>query len=378
MTKVWAMAAAVLSLTAAGLFSPGAASAATPAPIVVNFTGDTPGAKANGYASPAAPQVFFYDTIGSDLYVTDFGDQSHGQAIRAGNDDASALEMRLTAPTNAISLAFGNDDPTVVNGSDMARLTLFHGTTQVGQVDVNVNANDVMDQTISATSEAIFNRATFQYVDAVGAPKNLIEIVDDITINPLCTFAGTPGDDNLVGTEANDVICGDAGDDTISGGGGDDLIYGGAGSDTISGGSGVDTIFGQSGNDQTSGDSGKDVVQGGTGNDTLSGGADADQLSGGSGNDAIFGGTGNDQISGATGNDHLSGGSGGDVISGGSGGDVISGGTGRDQLSGGSGRDHLSGGRGRDHLAGGTARDHCDGGKSHDTATSCEVRTNIP
>jgi Ca2+-binding RTX toxin-like protein len=378
MTKVWASAVAVLSLTASGLFTAGAAHAATPAPLVVNFTGDTPGAKANGFVSAGVPQVFLYDTIGSELYVSDYGSQSHGLAISVGGDDASALEIRLSAPTNGISLGFGNDDPSVVNGSDLARLTLFEGTTQVGRVDVNVNANDAMDQTISATSEAIFNRAVLQYVDAVGTPKNIIEIVDDITINPLCTVVGTPGDDNLAGTAGSDVICGDAGDDTISGADGDDLIYGGAGSDTVSGGSGVDTIFGESGDDQISADSGNDVVQGGNGNDTLSGGVDGDQLSGGSGNDEIFGGKGNDKIGGGTGNDNLSGGSGKDVVTGDTGRDKVSGGSGKDQLSGGSGKDQLSGGKGRDHLAGGTGRDHCDGGKSHDTASSCEVKTKIP
>jgi Ca2+-binding RTX toxin-like protein len=378
MNKLWAIPAAVLSLSIGGLVSPGVASAATPPSTVVTFTDDTTGAKPNGFASSAAPQVFFYDTSGANLIVNDFDNRSHGKGLFVGAADASALEIRLPAPTNGISLAFGNDDPGVVNTADLARLTLFSGTTQVGQVDVHVNANNVMDQTISSSGEALFNRATFQYVDALGVAKNLVEIVDDITVNPLCTVAGTSGDDNLVATIGNDVICGDAGDDTISGDTGDDLIYGGAGSDTISGGSGADTINGGSGDDQVSAGDGNDVVRGGDGDDTLSGGADVDQVSGENGNDDVSGNTGNDQLSGGAGNDHLSGGASGDQLSGGSGTDALSGGRGRDQLSGGSGRDRLSGGKGRDHLAGGTERDHCDGGKAHDTATSCEVRSNIP
>jgi Ca2+-binding RTX toxin-like protein len=378
MNNLWAIPAAVLSLAAGGLVSPGVAAAATPTATVVNFTDDPAGAKANGFASSAAPQVFFYDTSGANLIVADFDNRSHGKALFVGAADESALEIRLPAPTNAISLAFGNDDPGVVNTTDLARLTMFSGTTQVGQVDVHVNANNVMDQTISSSGEALFNRATFQYVDALGVAKNLVEIVDDVSVNPLCTIAGTPGDDNLIGTVGNDVICGDAGDDTISGDTGDDLIYGGAGSDTISGGAGADTIYGGSGDDQVSAGSSNDVVLGGDGNDIVSGGDGADQLNGGTGNDDISGNTGDDQLIGATGDDHLSGGVDKDQLSGGTGRDDLSGGRGRDQLSGGSGRDLLSGGKGRDHLAGGTARDHCDGGKAHDTATSCEVRSNIP
>jgi Ca2+-binding RTX toxin-like protein len=378
MNKLWAIPAAVLSLVAGGLVAPGVASAVTPSPTVVNFTGDPVGDKADGFSSAAAPQVSFYDTVGANLHLGEFGTKSHGKAIFVGPNDDSALEIRLSAPTNALSLAFGNDDPATVTITDMGRLTLFNGSTQVGQVDVKVNANDVMDQTISSTGEALFNRATFQYVDALGVAKNVAEIVDDITFNPLCTIAGTTGDDNLVGTIGNDVICGDAGDDTISGDTGDDLIYGGAGSDIISGGAGADTIYGGTGDDQVTAGSGNDVVLGDDGDDTLAGGTDVDQINGGTGNDDISGNTGGDQLVGGTGDDHLSGGGGRDQVSGGSGRDVLSGGRGRDQLSGGHGRDVLSGGRARDHLAGGTARDQCDGGKAHDIATSCEVRTDIP
>lgn len=414
MTRVWAIASAVLSLIAGGLVCPGPASAASPAPIIARFTGDTTGARANGFSSSAVPQLFFFDTTGADLSVGDFASQTHGKGLLIGPDDSSALEIRLSAPTNAISLAFGNDDPNYVDSTAKARLTLFRDATPVGQVDVLVNADDSMDQSIRAAGEALFNRATFQYVDAAGAPANLAEIVDDIRVNTLCTIAGTPGNDNLVGTAGHDVICGDSGNDTINADAGNDLIYGGSGADTISGGNGGDTIFGGSandrisggsgadtidgatGNDQVSAGSGNDVVLGDDGNDTLSGDAGADQVSGGAGNDRVFGVTGADQLSGGTGNDLLSGGSsadqlfgdsgndllsggtGNDLLSGSTGSDLLSGSTGNDLLSGGSGRDRLSAGTGTDRLSGGTARDHCDGGKGHDSASSCEVGTHLP
>ena len=251
-----------------------------------------PGAKPNGFHSASAPQVFFYDTIGADLYLADFGDQSHGQGLAVHDDDSSALEIRLGAPTNAISMAFGNDDPSVVNSSDQAELKLYRNATLVAQVDVNVNANDKMDQTIGIANKGLFNRATFQYVDASGSAKNLIEIVDDITVNPLCTIVGTSGDDHIVGTSGNDVICGDTGRDSIYGGDGDDLIYAGGGADLVHAGKGKDAVYGGKGKDELYGDKGKDVLNGDKGRDDLNGNSGKDQLNGGTGRDSCDGGKG--------------------------------------------------------------------------------------
>jgi hypothetical protein len=315
MSRTWVVAAAVLTLAAGGLVSPSAASAAAPAGYLVTFSADSVGLKPDGWSSSGAPKVTFYDNIGAKLFVGRFGEQAHGQALSVNDDDASALEIRLSAPTNSISLAFGNDDPNIAHKSDRARLKLYRGTTKVGQVSVKLNANDVMDQTIGTSQVGLFNRATFQYVNDKGTPKNLAEIVDNIAVGPLCTITGTSGSDHLVGTAGKDVICGDSGNDVISGGSGDDRIYGG---------------------------SGKDRVKGGTGKDVLDGEAGKDHLSGGSGND------------------HLSGGSK------------------ADRLSGGTGKDHLTGGKGKDRLAGGKGKDHCAGGSSVDQAKSCEILSSIP
>jgi hypothetical protein len=315
MSKRWAVTAAVLTLVAGGLISPGVASAAPPSGYLVTFSGDPVGVKPDGWSSAGAPKVAFYDTIGAKLFVGRFGEQAHGQALSIDDDDASALEIRLSAATNSISLAFGNDDPTVAHKSDLARLKLYRGTKKVGQVSVKLNANDVMDQTIGTSRVGLFDRATFQYVNAKGNPKHLTEIVDNIAVGPLCTITGTSGSDHLVGTAGRDVICGDSGDDVIRGGSGDDLIYGGPGKDHVTGGKG------------------KDVLDGGSGRDRLSGGP---------------------------GNDHLTGGSK------------------ADHLSGGTGKDHLTGGKGKDHVAGGKGIDHCAGGSGVDHAKSCEIRSSIP
>jgi Ca2+-binding RTX toxin-like protein len=294
MKKVLAISAAVLALTAGGLVSAGSASADAATPFRISFTGDTAGAKPDGFHSVSAPQVYFYDTVGADLYLADFGDQSSGQGLAVHDDDSSALEIRLASPTNAISLSFGNDDPTVVNASDQAELKLYRNATLISQVDVNVNANDKMDQRIGIANKGLFNRATFQYVDASGDPKNLIEIVDDIVFNPLCTIVGTSGNDHLVGTSGNDVICGDSGRDSIYGGDGDDLVYAGGGADLVHAGKGKDVVYGGKGKDEVYGDKGKDVVNGDKGRDDLNGNSGRDQLNGGTGHDSCDGGKGHD------------------------------------------------------------------------------------
>lgn len=297
MNKTIGCLGAASALALGVLVAPGAANATTPVNSSITFTGQAPGAKPNGYASAEFPGLLFSDTAGANLSVSDFGVQSHGLALSIGGDDSSALEMRLTGPTTSLSLAFGNDDPTVVNGTDQAQLTLFRGATQVDQVEVNVNANDVMDQRIGYDGGRLFNRATFRYVDAAGVPKNLIEIVDDIEVAPLCTIAGGPGANRLVGTPGNDVICGDTGSDRINGGAGQDLIYPGPGSDRAVGGPGNDTILAGRGNDNVLGGAGDDDLRGGPGRDRLSGNAGRDFLSGGTGRDTCIGGPNFDQSS---------------------------------------------------------------------------------
>jgi Ca2+-binding RTX toxin-like protein len=252
------------------------------------------GSKPNGFTSVSTSHMAFYDTSGANLYVGLMGVQAHGNGMWIGNDDASALEIRLTGPADSLSIAFGNDDPYVVHKTDLARLTLYRGATRVGRVSVKLNGNDVMDQSIGTSGGEPFDRATFQFVNSAGIGKHLTEIVDNIALGPLCTITGTAGANHLVGTSGKDVICGGSGKDLISGGGGDDLIYGGPGKDRVSGGKGKDVIYGGSGKDRLSGGAGKDHISGDAGKDRLSGGSGKDQLRGGKGTDHCDGGKGHD------------------------------------------------------------------------------------
>ncbi len=265
------LAVAAAGLFAAPLLTVSSVSAAVPVGQTVDFSGESTGAKANGYATAANPDVHFYDTLGSNLNVFDYSPQSHGKGLGVNGDDTSALEIRLTNPANQISMGFGNDDNSVANATDQAKLVAYRGATQVGETLKNVNANDLMDQTISFKGK-LFNRVTFQYVDAAENPLNLIEIVDDINVGPLCTIVGTPGNDVLAGTAGSDVICGDTGNDTINAGGGDDLVFSGPGQDKTHGGQGNDQVVGGDGADQLFGDAGSDLVNGAKKRDHCAGG----------------------------------------------------------------------------------------------------------
>lgn len=164
---------AVASLFAGFMF------AASAHATVINFEADALGARSNGFSSVSYAGVHFSDSMGQDLRIGNWGDQGHGRALGVFADDSSQLIINFDFMVNALSLAFGNDDPGWSSRGDRALLTLFNGATQVGQSNVVMNRNDIMDQLVSF-SGADFNRATFGYVHG-GTPINLTEIVDDVT-----------------------------------------------------------------------------------------------------------------------------------------------------------------------------------------------------
>ena len=167
---------------------------ATAAPTTLDFTADTGGAKPNGFQSVDSDQVTFTDSIGASLNIADYGSQSHGQALTAPGDDASELVMDFAVPMQAVTLAFGNDDPGFSSATDRAALRVFEAGSEVGIATEAMNRNDLMDQTVSYTGPACFTQAKFRYETAAGAPINLQEIVDDIVFEPEPCAAGGGGD----------------------------------------------------------------------------------------------------------------------------------------------------------------------------------------
>jgi hypothetical protein len=171
-------------LVAAALALPAAAQAA-----VVTFDATPSGAAAEGFSATGEPGITFFGVVPGNLQVGNFGSQSgNSQALAAFNDtNGNFIRGVMGTASNAISMDFGNDDAAFSNPGDLATLTLFNGATQVGQVTVALNRDDVMNQTISF-SGATFTSWTFAYTDAAGNPftgggqanVGLIEIIDNI------------------------------------------------------------------------------------------------------------------------------------------------------------------------------------------------------
>lgn len=158
--------------------------------VVIDFESETTGGKANGYTTDDSSIVHFSDSDGANLSVSDFGIQSNGIGLGIFSDDSTSfLIMTFDVALNYLGLSFGNDQAFGGNVVQDAVLTVFSGATQVGQVSVAVNNDDIMNQSIFF-SGASFDNATFAYVGANGQLATLIEIVDDIEIREAA--AGVP------------------------------------------------------------------------------------------------------------------------------------------------------------------------------------------
>lgn len=148
--------------------------------VVIDFSDQTIGSKANNYT---IGNIAFSDSNGLGLSVYDYGNQSHGQALAVNDDsDNSWLIMDFLQDVSFLSFEFGNDDPGWTNPGDKAWLTLFNDNAQVGQVSVEMNRDDIMNQFISF-SGVTFDQATFLYA-ATGFTRGLIEIIDNISYTP--------------------------------------------------------------------------------------------------------------------------------------------------------------------------------------------------
>jgi hypothetical protein len=164
------------------------------AAVTIDFESDTIGPQPNGFVSVDSPLVSFTDSVGADLTIYDYGWQSHGQALGVNTDyDDSRLIMDFGVTVNSLSLEFGNDDPVASAPGDQAVLTAFLNSVQVGQAFVEMNRNDIMDQSISL-SGINFDRATFFYdVTHIPPYAGLIEVVDNITFEQSGNVIPAPG-----------------------------------------------------------------------------------------------------------------------------------------------------------------------------------------
>lgn len=159
--------------------------------LTISFENDTDGTKPNGFVSNDSSLVRFSDSIGSDLSVGNFGNESIGKGLITSFDDTSSLIIEFSTPVNFFSLVFGNDEPDITLDGDIAKLDIFNNSEFISTVTVALNRNNNADQTISF-SNAIFNRAAFTFSDSGGNSIDLAEIVDNVTFEPSNGGAAVP------------------------------------------------------------------------------------------------------------------------------------------------------------------------------------------
>lgn len=139
-----------------------------------------------------APGVTFTDTAGGGgCIVGNWGIQSDGLACRIDSDtDGSMLQIDIAGGATDIAMDFGNDDPYWTLPGELAILEIWNGAVNLATVTVEMNRDDIMNQTI-AYAGGLFDQALFYYGAAIGDPYTgggnvnvgLIEIVDNIAIN---------------------------------------------------------------------------------------------------------------------------------------------------------------------------------------------------
>lgn len=243
----------------------------TVSPTIIGFESDTPGAKTEPFSSVDNPTVHFVDSIGINFALADFGAQSNGQALDVGGDDASAMVVLFDVPTTKLRVAFGNDDPAYTVVGDRATLTVYRDDKKIKTINVTMNRDDIMNQTIQYAGTTPIDKAVVVFTRAAVGPISLTEVLDDFTMKWVYSIKGTNAKNTLKGNYLANGIYGAGGSDTIYGRGGNDILSGGSGSDKLYAGDGNDLVDAGGGNDTivaNDGVGGNDTVYGGPGTDT--------------------------------------------------------------------------------------------------------------
>ena len=146
---------------------------------LVNFETDPLGILPVGWMSRDTSAVLFSASPGGDLQVMpEVGSNEFlgTQGLAVFGNFGVSLIMDFNTPAQSLQFAFGNDDFSSTAAGDQAVLTAFLDNVMVASATVELNRNDLMDQTI-AIAGTRFDRAVFYYT----ADRFLAETVDNIS-----------------------------------------------------------------------------------------------------------------------------------------------------------------------------------------------------
>ncbi len=163
------------------------------ASTTVDFTGVPTGFYANGVSFGG---IAFSNTgASSTVYVNDYGASSIGQALESydpGTPGRGGVLMAFAAPQRSMSVLFGNDDPAYTNPGAIAVLQLGLGEAVVATVTLQMNRDDVANQTIKY-SGAAFDSALFYMADEYGQSlPRFSEVIDNVTYSDVTTPVPEP------------------------------------------------------------------------------------------------------------------------------------------------------------------------------------------
>ncbi|MEM1381606.1 MAG: hypothetical protein AAGH41_13380 [Pseudomonadota bacterium] len=172
---------------ASAMFLATAFGQAQAADIVIDFEADSLGFFANGFTSVDSPLVAFSNTAESEVRIIGAGtltppEQADGQGLVVVDDGATrgGVQLDFAQAVSAVTLSFGNDDPAFADAGTLANLEGFSNGVSVGSVDVVVNLDDVLNQSITL-SGLTMDRVVFTYLQADRSPSILFEIIDNIS-----------------------------------------------------------------------------------------------------------------------------------------------------------------------------------------------------
>lgn len=162
---------------------------------VIDFNNETTGPHFDPYLING---VQFTDSVSNFLIVQPFPESFGSNSLATPTDDDSYLSILFPSLMNYLALDFGNDDPRVVQPGDQAMLYLFQGNLLVFVTSMDLNGNDLADQTISATGFE-FNAAVFVYTDSGGNAIALSELVDNVVYTAAPSNVPEPGTPLMLG-----------------------------------------------------------------------------------------------------------------------------------------------------------------------------------